>query len=175
MRKGEKDLVSAAADAELGAAAVHCAGDVRSPVHAALQHRAADDEVTNNNSAIKPTCHFERQHWHIFKCSASQSYYSLVLLPGGCKVCVLRHLTRRWCGSQTSESRHLSRGRKKLARGESRGEETLGQRPDCLGRVSYPGLTADCRHGLTGDAGIMVMMIQCRQFRIIHVSRQILE
>ena len=59
MRKGEKDLVSAAADAELGAAAVHCAGDVRSPVHAALQHRAADDEVTNNNSAIKPTCHFE--------------------------------------------------------------------------------------------------------------------
>ena len=62
MRKGEKDLVSAAADAGLGAAAVHCAGDVRSPVHAALQHRAADDEVTNNNSAIKPTCHFERQH-----------------------------------------------------------------------------------------------------------------
>ncbi len=52
MRKGEKDLVSAAADAGLGAAAVHCAGDVRRAVHAALQHRAADDEVTNNNSAI---------------------------------------------------------------------------------------------------------------------------
>ena len=51
MRKGEKDLVSAAADAGLGAA-VHCAGDVRRAVHAALQHRAADDEVTNNNSAI---------------------------------------------------------------------------------------------------------------------------
>lgn len=59
MRKGEKDLVSAVAGAAAGpGSAVHC-GDVRSPVHAALQHRDADDEVTNNNSAIKPTCRFK--------------------------------------------------------------------------------------------------------------------
>ena len=43
MRKGEKDLVSAAAaDAEVGTAVHH----VRSPVHAALQHSDAEDEVT---------------------------------------------------------------------------------------------------------------------------------
>ena len=48
MRKGEKDLVSAAAaDAEVGTG-VHWGADpaVRSPVHAALQHSDAEDEVT---------------------------------------------------------------------------------------------------------------------------------
>ena len=112
MRKGEKDLVSAAADAGLGAA-VHCAGDVRSPVHAALQHRAADDEVTNNNSAIKPTCHFEDNidiHLNLLH-HPLHIFYSLVspwFCCRVCKGCVLRHLTqtRRWCGAQTSESRH---------------------------------------------------------------------
>ena len=46
MRKGEKDLVSAAADAEVGTAVHRGADPVRSPVHAALQHSGAEDEVT---------------------------------------------------------------------------------------------------------------------------------
>ena len=149
MRKGEKDLVSAAADAELGAAAVHCAGDVRSPVHAALQHRAADDEVTNNNSAIKPTCHFE-DNIDIY---LNVLHHNLIIPWFCCRVgvrsvCSVTSL-RRWCGSQTSESRHLSRGRKKLARGESRGDTRAENTEQTVWAGSVTpgtGLTADCRH-----------------------------
>ena len=52
MRKGEKDLVSAAAaaaDAEVGTAVHH----VRSPVHAGLQHSDAEDEVTTTTQLPK--------------------------------------------------------------------------------------------------------------------------
>ena len=110
MRKGEKDLVSAAADAGLGAAAVHCAGDVRRAVHAALQHRAADYEVTNNNSAIKPTCHFEDNidiHLNVLHHNLIIPWFCCrVGVRSVCSVTSLLSQTRRWCGAQTSESRH---------------------------------------------------------------------
>ena len=59
MRKGEKDLVSAAAaaDAEVGTAVHH----VRSPVHAALQHSDAEDEVT---TTTRPSNQLAILNWH---------------------------------------------------------------------------------------------------------------
>ena len=58
MRKGEKDLVSAAAaDAEVGTAVHH----VRSPVHAALQHSDAEDEVT---TTTRPSNQLAILYWH---------------------------------------------------------------------------------------------------------------
>ena len=148
MRKGEKDLVSAAADAELGAAAVHCAGDVRSPVHAALQHRAADDEVTNNNSAIKPTCHFEDN----IDTYLNVLHHNLIIPWFCCWVGVrsVCSVTRPDAGAgprhQTPDIATLSRGSQKISeRREQRRHSGREHRADCLGRVSYPGHRAHCR------------------------------
>ena len=157
--------------------AVHW-GDVRSPVHAALQHHDADDEVTNNNSAIKPTCRF-KANIDIFCDLAGimSSFISVSSLVAGCEVwCALSNLQPRhratWCGAQTSESRHRlheSRGGAGVAKNVREEREETGSRADSLGRVSHPGPgggegTADCRHCSNNDINYDVCIY--RHFKI---------
>ena len=150
MRKGEKDLVSAVADAE----PVHNAGDVRSPVHAALQNRAADDEVTTNNSAIKPTCHFKDNIAlpHLYFSPRAQ-YVKISFIQKVAWVWCLMYPTRvagLLQASQPDQTRHRDPDSRLLTSNlrleswlaKNWREETQTERSeefsDSLGRVSYP-------------------------------------
>ena len=180
MRKGEKDLVSAAADAEVGTAVHWGAGPVRiSPVHAALQHSDAEDEVTtttrpSNQLAILKTI---LTHLNVFCITWAAEYF-----PVSCcqEWSALSNLsmsqTRRWCGPDSSDR---ARGREKMLREET---ESWESRADSLGRVSYPGsgggwgLTAGCcRHGAgLGEAMlyISVSMFRISTFNSVHILPQ---